>query len=261
MKTIPSALLTKFGSERKDNVSQACISAIRTGEARTGSSSYSKGWAKKNVITNHVVLQLRALGYDAIGMNDAPRGGANGEHVVITTFRGTNREARIAFVREIRRGFMESAYRRLAASHEFIMAQARKMVRVGEDEKEVYSGCGSYLVGWRRGKITCAIHGSHKMGLSVIGASCPYMVDREAWREAVKSVMMQYADELVYMDGSGTEFFFRNLTDADKVTNATEISWVPSSKGGMHRNITPINLQIIEPDQIKQKDKAYGHSE
>lgn len=238
---IPGVLLTKNGSDRRDLVSQACLAAIRTGSARTGSSSYSRGWRHKNVISAHVVLRLRALGYDAVAMNDAPRGGANGEYVVNTTHRGADRQARAKFVREARAAQWEKV--RLATAQEdgFIHEQASQKVRlVNTSPLDVYSGCGVYRVGWRDGKITCALYGGYHK-------SCPFGTPLEKWQQAVDTIMLNHADIIIKMDGSGTEFFFRNLEDADLVTNATEIFQVPSVYGGLHTNIRPAHAQVLEP--------------
>lgn len=54
-------------------------------EVRTGSSSYSRGWANKSVYTNEVSAVLTSLGIKHECLNDAPRGGANGEFVRITS--------------------------------------------------------------------------------------------------------------------------------------------------------------------------------
>ena len=238
---IPKVLLTKNGSDRRDLVSQACLAAIRTGRARTGSSSYSKGWRKKCVITDHVVLQLRALGFDAVAMNDAPRGGANGEYVVITTHRGADRQARAKFVREMRVAQGEKVRLARAQDDNFIQQWAYEAVRlVNTSPLDVYSGCGVYRVGWRDGKITCALYGGYHK-------SCPFGTPLEKWQQAVDTIMLNHADTIIKMDGSGTEFFFRNLEDADLVTNATEIFQVPSVYGGLHTNIRPAHAQVLEP--------------
>jgi hypothetical protein len=102
-----------------------------------------------------------------------------------------------------------------------------------ESLSDGYHGCGVYRTGWRNGKMTCTLYrGFH--------GSCPYGIDPKAWSEAVILEMMKYSDHIVKMDGSGTEFFFRNMEDADLVTNATEVYSVPTLSGGLHLNIQPI---------------------
>lgn len=116
---------------------------------------------------------------------------------------------------------------------------------------DVYRGCGSYIVGWKDGKITCALHGSYRMSASVIGASCPSGVSRQAWSNAVTAVMSEHSDKQVRMDGSGTEFFFRDFEDADLVTTATEVYYVPNlDTGGLHLNIQPAIAEVVPPNQL-----------
>lgn len=58
-----------------------------TGIARTGTSGFSKGWAKKSVWTNELSNLLTQLDIAHTTGNDAPRGGASGEFVKITDAR------------------------------------------------------------------------------------------------------------------------------------------------------------------------------
>lgn len=118
-----------------------------------------------------------------------------------------------------------------------IEAAARKAVAI------VYRGCGVYRVGWRAGNITCAIYGGYH-------DSCPNGVKIDLWVSAVVKVMAEYSDHVVKMDGSGNEFFFRDIEDADLVTNATEIYYVPDAKGGLHLNIQPAEAVVLEPKQL-----------
>jgi len=108
---------------------------------------------------------------------------------------------------------------------------------------EGYRGCGVYRVGWNNGKMTCTLyHGFHD--------SCPYGIEQDAWLTAVVAEMKKYSDYIVKMDGSGTEFFFRDMEDADLVTNATEVYYVPSYNGGLHLNIQPAFAEVIAPMQL-----------
>jgi hypothetical protein len=251
-KKLPVSLLTKKGAPKKDRVSASCIEAILTGTSRTGRSNYSKGWRHKSVWTEATVRQLRLLGYDAIGLNDK-KGGANGEYVVITRS-GEKTSQRQAFIRAWRKEHRMKCYKERVNEPEAIMAAARAAVILvnpsdaadPEYWRSLYRGCGVYRVGWRNGRMTCAIHGGFHN-------SCPHMVDPDLWHDAVVHVMKEHSDHIVKMDGSGTTFYFRNMEDADKVCNATSIWYVPNlNTGGKHLNITPADA-IIETNKIQAK--------
>lgn len=109
-----------------------------------------------------------------------------------------------------------------------------------EAPSDGYHGCGVYRTGWKNGKMTCTLYqGFH--------GSCPYGVEMNAWVVAVETEMKKYSDHMVKMDGSGTEFFFRDIEDADLVTNATEIYTVPSAYCGRHLNIQPAFAEVVGP--------------
>lgn len=107
-----------------------------------------------------------------------------------------------------------------------------------------YRGCGVYRVGFKNGVKTCTVHGGFH-------DSTPYGVDKSKWAEAVENEMMKYSEVVVKMDGSGTEFFFRNFEDADKCVIATEVYFVPDlTTGGRHLNIQEAFAIIGSPNQL-----------
>jgi hypothetical protein len=134
-------------------------------------------------------------------------------------------------------------YLKMCMNPDFIAKEARNAVDVIEASTDGYHGCGVYRTGWRNGKMTCTLYrGFH--------GSCPYGIDEKAWIEAVILEMKKYSDHIVKMDGSGTEFFFRNMEDADLVTNATQVYCVPTLSGGLHLNIQPAFAEVIATNQI-----------
>ena len=70
---------------------KSLIECIETGSSRTGKSSYSKGWANRTTWTLSVSALLSQIGIAHECLNDAPRGGANGEFIKITDKRFLNR--------------------------------------------------------------------------------------------------------------------------------------------------------------------------
>lgn len=78
--------------------------------------------------------------------------------------------------------------------------------------------------------MTCTIYGGYH-------DSTPYGVDKDIWRCAVIKEMLKHADHIVKMDGSGCEFFFRDIEDAGLVTKKIKTYLVPSVHGGVHLNI------------------------
>jgi hypothetical protein len=70
--------------KKNSNAYHSFIKLITTGYARTGTSGYSKGWAKKSVWTNDTAYILTQLEISHICGNDAPRKGAKGEFIEIT---------------------------------------------------------------------------------------------------------------------------------------------------------------------------------
>lgn len=92
---------------------------IRTGTARTGSSGYSKGWAHKSIWTSETIAACREIGIAVVNGNDAPRGGASGEYVMLSADRRSNRLlhkyheliARGASISAVRNSNIESEYR------------------------------------------------------------------------------------------------------------------------------------------------------
>lgn len=242
-KLIQEHFTTKNGKERKDNVSKACINAIRHGKSYTVR-SYGRFGSKD--VTKEVLKRLTALNLDVAVMNNAPRGGKIGNHVVLTFHRSGDRKARFEFIKKFREQHRWNLYFKEAQTPTFIEARAREAVKVINTSivEDGYHGCGVYRVGWRNGKITCTLKGGYH-------DSCPYGTPAQAWKEAVERIMLQHADHIVKMDGSGTEFFFRNFEDADLVTNATVSYLVPSSTGGMHLNIQPAEAQVLEPNLLQ----------
>lgn len=232
----------KNGSEKSDLVSHACIQALRGNKGRA-----IKGRGKWGLVdkTKDVVDLLRKLGFDAVALNDAPRGGKNGNYVVVTYFRDKDREARKKFVKEAREIIRWAAYRECAQSSSFIQQRAEEMVSIFKSDvvNDLYHGCGVYRVGWRNGQMTCAIKGGYTNSL-------PYLTPLHQWTKAVEEIMYKHADHIVMMFGSGTEFFFQNFQDADLVTNATRVYFVPKASGGRHLNIVPTRATVIEVDRL-----------
>ncbi len=72
-------------------VYKSLIECIEYGSSRTGKSSYSGGYANKSIWTSDVSNLLIKLAIKHECLNDAPRGGANGESVKITDTRFLNR--------------------------------------------------------------------------------------------------------------------------------------------------------------------------
>ena len=92
--------------------------------------------------------------------------------------------------------------------------------------------------------MTCTLYGGFHGSK---GYDC---IPENVWIDAVMIEMKKYSDHIVKMDGSGTQFFFRNFEDADLVTNATEVYYVPSYRGGLHLNIQPATVEVLTPKQI-----------
>lgn len=66
------------------------INIIKSGSDLTGSSGYSKGWANKSIWTSETSAACREIGLAIICGNNAPRGGANGEYVMLVQDRRKN---------------------------------------------------------------------------------------------------------------------------------------------------------------------------
>ncbi len=82
-------LLQKSGIIIRQNSNEhySLMSLFKGAIARTGSSSYSKGYVYKAVWTDKVLAICSALRLDVEAGNDAPRGGALGEYVAATNRR------------------------------------------------------------------------------------------------------------------------------------------------------------------------------
>lgn len=107
-----------------------------------------------------------------------------------------------------------------------------------QKEDNPYNGCGVYRVGWKHGKMTCSLYGGYHN-------SCPEGISLTDWKKAVDQVVAKYADHFIKMDGSGCEFFFRDFEDADKVTIATEVYFVPDRNGMPHLNIQAAEAMVV----------------
>jgi hypothetical protein len=227
---LPAVFLTGKGTVRNTNISRAAAEVLTTGSARTGSSSM---YGKK-VYTHGVVAALRALGYEAVGMNDAPKGGANGEYVVLTWHRCPNKKARAKYIKEWRTVHSMAMREEWINDPANMLEAVKKAINiVANDEYKGYRGCGFYIAGWKDGKMVLTIYGG-------FAHSRPWLADREKWNAMLKEEALKHCDYLVSMDGSGCQFFFENFEDAEKVGANVDIYNVPTAQGGMHTNIQVI---------------------
>jgi hypothetical protein len=77
-------LISNSKVRKNTNAFKSFVEATETGLTRTGKSSYSKGWSSKSVWTSDVSWILYQLRISHVCLNDAHRGGANGEYIEIT---------------------------------------------------------------------------------------------------------------------------------------------------------------------------------
>lgn len=83
MKTQFEKLQNTINSLKNGKIKESLQILAYTGVCRTGSSSSSKGWAKKDIWTDGVCKILESINIPFEIGNDAPRGGAAGEFVKI----------------------------------------------------------------------------------------------------------------------------------------------------------------------------------
>lgn len=73
-----------YGLAKNSNAYKSLKELLKHGKSYTAQSGYSLGWATKSDWTSTVesVLNKLRIAYDV--RNNAPRGGANGKHIVLT---------------------------------------------------------------------------------------------------------------------------------------------------------------------------------
>lgn len=73
-----------YGLAKNSNAYKSIKSLSECGKGYTAQSGYRLGWATKSdwTVTVENVLKKIGIAYDV--RNDAPRGGANGKHIVLT---------------------------------------------------------------------------------------------------------------------------------------------------------------------------------
>ena len=76
----------------RGNVRKSLNELIATGYTRTGHSGYSNGWASKSIWTGELLSACQELGIMVESGNDAPKGGANGEFVALSSDKRKNKK-------------------------------------------------------------------------------------------------------------------------------------------------------------------------
>lgn len=73
-----------YGLAKNSNAYKSIKRLSECGKSYTAQSGYSQGWAIKSDWTSTVESVLKKIGIAYDVRNNAPRGGANGKHIVLT---------------------------------------------------------------------------------------------------------------------------------------------------------------------------------
>lgn len=170
---------------------------------RTGFYTGTGKNTKSHNVTGQKMQELNNAGFYGIEKNDAPRNGVGGKYILVL-----------------------GKYLKSKASIRKLAFQKINFLDFGD---ELYHGCGVYRV---------AVNHENKIIASLYGGyhdSCPMNVKPDAWEKVCKEVFASFG-HVHKVDGSGTQFFFRENPGFE-----VKEYFVPNMNGFPH-----LNLQYIE---------------
>jgi len=208
---------------------------------------YSGSGRHTSVLDKSGVIErfLRENGIAYCWGNDAPRGGASGKYIALTS---------LSLLKEIGAVKATAAFRK-NASGKWVKPKMLKPEQIKPyldsailevDPKDINDSNGRYWLSCYRGcgRYILVVHDSRILASIPDGFSrLPYLpsgnaISRQAWEDELKKECLQrFGDNVHFIEaeGSGCSFFLRNEEDCALVNTKSYL--VPSVDGGIHRNL------------------------
>lgn len=220
------------------------------GYARTGHYEGNGRYSRAIDDTQNVCNALRSLHISYAVGNDAPRGGVNGNYVVIISDAIMNAIGKTDVYRKLRKsaGREWKYVKKHAYTHAELLqlAEERLSFVAKEDEQDeegrywlnVYHGCGVYELVIKDGRIAASLpEGFH---WTIPTANDRISPSREEWISVLAEVVNARIGEgwkWAKADGSGTYFYLRDEEDIELLQDVKEYDVPDIQHGGLHHNI------------------------